>query len=59
MRNYKQLSQAQRYLIEIFKESRKELERDSSVSGRIGIDDFRGIEAESGQARLLSETGAN
>ena len=46
-------------LVSLHITDRKEPERDSGVAVRIGIDDFEGIEAESGQERLSSETGAN
>jgi len=36
MRNYKQLSQAQRYQIEILKQSGKKPEKIADIAGRIG-----------------------
>jgi hypothetical protein len=45
MRNYKQLTQGQRYQIEAFKGSRKKPEKDSGVAGRIRINRVPGIEA--------------
>ena len=59
MRNYKQLSQAQRYQIEILKKAGKKPERDSGVARRIASHDLPGIETESGQERLPSETGTD
>ena len=54
MSNYKQLNQAKD-----IKESRKKPEKDGEIAGRVGIDDFQGVEAESGQEKLSSKTSAN
>ena len=59
MKTYKQLSQAQRYQIEILKKGGKEPERDSGIARCVRCHLSPGVEAESRQERLPPETGAD
>ena len=59
MRNYKQLSQAQRYQIEILKKAGKNQKEIAELLGVSESTISRELNTESGQERLSSETGAN
>ena len=59
MSNYKQLNQAQRYQIEILKKAGNNQKEIAALLGVSESTISQGIEAESGQERLSSETGAN